>query len=177
LARDEVDAVIAGHRINVETLAQADFTNPYFRTPGRFAVHRDGPSLKMTPSGLDRRAVGVVSGTAHEAFLQTFFSTIKIERFETPEDARMALKDKKVDAIFDDGIGLVFWINGSLSAGCCDLAAGAYLEPMFFGDGIGIAVKRGNRDLLAELNAALEMIYTEGAMVEMVQRYFPRRVY
>jgi len=173
----EADAIIAAHRVNVETVAKADFTQPYFHTPGRFAVRRDGPALTITPSGLDRKRVGVAKGTAHEAFIQTFFRTSRIVRFDTPEQARRALQEKKLDLIFEDGISLVFWINGSLSAGCCDLAGGAYLEPLFFGDGIAIAVKKGNRSLRTDLDTALEALRANGRMVELIQRYFPRRIY
>lgn len=177
LDQNRTDAVIAAHRVNVQTLAKADFTDVYFRTPGRFAARRDGPAFTITPQGLDRRTIAVAKGTAHEAFLQTFFRTSRIQRYDTPEDARTALREGRAELIFDDGIGLVFWVNGSLSAGCCDLVGGAYLEPLFFGDGIAVAVKRGNRDLRVELNAAIDALRRNGRMVELVQRYFPRAVY
>jgi len=177
LDQNQSDAVIAAHRVNVQTLAKADFTNVYFRTPGRFAARRDGPAFTITPQGLDRRTIAVAKGTAHEAFLQTFFRTSRIQRYDTPEDARTALREGRAELIFDDGIGLVFWVNGSLSGGCCDLVGGAYLEPLFFGDGIAIAVKRGNRDLRVDLNAAIDALRGNGRMVELIQRYFPRAVY
>lgn len=177
LAAGQADAVIASHRINVETIAKADFAAPYFRTPGRFAARRDGEALTVSPAGLDRKRIGVAKGTAHEAFIQTFFRTSDIVRFDTPEAARAALRDSEVNLIFDDGIGLVFWINGTASRGCCDLAGGPYLEPLFFGDGIGIAVKRGNRALKREINESLVAIREAGRMLELMQRYFPRRVY
>lgn len=177
LARGQVDALIASHRINVETLSKADFTTPYFRTPGRFAARRDGGNLTVSPNGLDRESIGVARGTAHEAFIQTFFRTSRIERFESPEAARAALRDKKVKLIFDDGISLIFWINGTASRGCCDLAGGPYLEPLFFGDGIGIALRKGNRALRQELNQSLVSVRENGRMLELMQRYFPRRVY
>ncbi len=176
LSRD-ADAVIAAHRLNVETLTKADFTTPYFRTPGRFVGRRDGPKLTISPAGLDRRTVGVTRGTAHEAFIQTFFRTSRIVRFDTPEAARTALRERKIDVIFGDGISLIFWINGSLSAGCCDLVGGAYLEPMFFGDGLAIAVRQGDSRLRSDLNRALAALRENGRMVELLQRYFPRRVY
>lgn len=173
----DADAIIAAHRLNVETLTKADFTTPYFRTPGRFVGRRDGPKLTISPAGLDRRTVGVTRGTAHEAFIQTFFRTSRIVRFDKPEAAREALRERKVDVIFGDGISLIFWINGSLSAGCCDLAGGAYLEPMFFGDGLAIAVRQGDTRLRSDLNRALATLRENGRMVELLQRYFPRRVY
>lgn len=177
LDMDRVDALIASHRVNVETLARADFTRPYFRTPGRFVVRRDGPALEITPEGLDRRTVAVAKGTAHEAFLNTFFRTSRIQRYETPEDAREALRTGQVDTLFGDGISLVFWINGSLSQACCELAGGPFLEPLFFGDGIAIAVKRGNREIRVTIDRALERLWQNGRMLELVQRYFPRRVF
>ena len=177
LERGDADAIIAAHRINVETLALADFSFAYFRTPGRFALRRAGPQLEIPPEGLDQRKIGVAKGTAHEAFLNQFFRTSRITRFDGPEEARAALKAGDVEAIFDDGIGLVFWINGSLSEACCDLAGGPFLEPMFFGDGIGIAVKKGNREQRVQINRALDRLRRSGRLLEIVQRYFPRVVY
>ncbi|MEM7775174.1 MAG: transporter substrate-binding domain-containing protein [Pseudomonadota bacterium] len=175
--KGEVDAVIAGHRVNVDTLAKADFTRPYFRTPGRFAVRRNGPKLEITPDGLDRRTVGVAKGTAHEAFLNTFFRTSRIMRFDRPEDARNALRTGKVDTMFGDGISLVFWVNGTLSQACCDIAGGPFLEPMFFGDGLAIGVKKGNRELRVLLDRALNRLRSDGRLVDLVQRHFPRTVF
>ncbi len=173
----DFDAVIAAHRVNVDTLKNADFTRPYFRTPGRFATRRSGSKLTITPEGLDRRKVGVAKGTAHEAYLRTFFRTSNIVRFDTPEAARAALRTGQIEALFDDGISLVFWINGSLSQACCDLAGGPFLEPMFFGDGIAIAVKKGNSEMRTLLDSALVRLRRNGRMLELVQRYFPRRPY
>ena len=177
LDQGRADALIAAHRINVETIAKADFTRPYFHTPGRFAIRRDGPELTFSPAGLDRRAVGVAKGTTHEAYIQTFFRTSRIKRFDTPEAARTALRAGEVETIFGDGIGLVFWINGSLSGGCCELTGEAYLEPLFFGDGIGIAVRKGNQSLKAGLDRAIVALRGNGRMLELMRRYFPRKVY
>lgn len=177
LKRGDADAIIASHRVNLETLGEADFTRPYFRTPGRFAVRRDGSSLEVTPEGLDRRRIAVAKGTAHEAFLNTFFRTSRIIRYDTAEAAREALRNGDVDTLFDDGISVVFWINGSLSQSCCDLAGGPFLEPMFFGDGIAIAVAKGNRELRIEINQAIDRLRRNGRMQEFVQRYFPRRIF
>ena len=42
-----------------------------------------------------------------------------------------------------DGIGLTFWINGVASEGCCEFRGGPYLDTTYFGEGVGIAVKKG----------------------------------
>jgi polar amino acid transport system substrate-binding protein len=50
---------------------------------------------------------------------------------------------------------------------------GPYLDSRFFGEGVGIAVKKGNRRLVAALNYALEQVHARGTYEELFLRYFP----
>jgi polar amino acid transport system substrate-binding protein len=177
LARQQADAVIAGHMVSRRALSVVDFTDRYFYTPGRFAGRRSAPALDITPDGLDGRRIGVAKGTTHEAYLQAFFLDSAIERFETQELARDALSSGKVDLVFDDGVSLVLWINGEVSKGCCELKGGPYLEPKYFGDGLAIAVGKQERQLRADLNASLKRLKANGRFEELVLRYFPYRVF
>ncbi|MFY0614564.1 MAG: transporter substrate-binding domain-containing protein [Hyphomicrobiaceae bacterium] len=177
LAAGKADAVIAAHRITAKSLKLAEFSERYFFTPARFAVHRDQPTVEATPSGLDGIEAGVVANSPHEAYLTRFFRNTRIKRFKTPELARAALQSKQVGAIFGDGIGLAFWANGSLSRNCCRLLDGAYFEAAYFGDGLAIAVSRKDRALRGQLNEALRRIKSSGRFSELVERYFPIKVY
>lgn len=177
VARRQADAVIAGHIVTATALASVDFTDRYLHTPGRFAARRDASDLEITPDGLDGMRIAVARSTTHEAYLQAFFRASVIERFESPELARDALMEKKVDVIFDDGIGLNLWTNGTLSKECCEIRGGPFLEPRFFGDGIAIAVAKNDRALRAELNQALRKIRASGRFEELLLRYFPDKVF
>jgi polar amino acid transport system substrate-binding protein len=177
LARRQADAVIAGHIVTATALASVDFTDRYLHTPGRFAARRDAADLEVTPDGLDGMRIGVARATTHEAYLQAFFRASTIERFESPELARDALMEKKVDVIFDDGISLNLWTNGTLSKECCEIRGGPFLEPKFFGDGIAIAVAKNERVLRAELNQALRKVRASGRFEELLLRYFPDKVF
>ena len=84
----------------------------------------------------------MAKGTAHEAYLRAFFRDSAIRAFETHELARDALITGAVDLLFDDGVSLVFWINGTASRACCEFKGGPFGEPKYFGDGVGIAVNR-----------------------------------
>ncbi len=177
LAAGKADAVIAAHRITAKSLKLAEFSERYFFTPARFAVHRDQPAVEATPGGLDGIEAGVVANSPHEAYLTRFFRNTRIKRFKTPELARAALQSKQVGAIFGDGIGLAFWANGSLSRNCCRLLDGAYFEAAYFGDGLAIAVTKKDRALRGQLNEALRRIKSSGRFSELVERYFPIKVY
>jgi polar amino acid transport system substrate-binding protein len=177
LRRGEADAVIAGHAVTGEALREVEFTDRYFYTPGRFAAKTETEKVEITPDQLYNRTIAVARGTPHEAFLKTFFRDSRVQVFETAELAREALQQGKADYVFDDGIGLAFWINGTLSRRCCELRGAPFFEPRFFGDGVAIAVPRNDPQIKALLNEALHKVRASGRFDELVSRYFPHRVF
>ena len=177
LKRGEADAVAAGHMITAATLQQADFSIPYLHTPGRFAVRRDAEKRDITPSGLESQRIAVIRGSAHEAYLKAFFRDSRIEVHPSSDSAREALAAGKVDYLFDDGISLSFWLNGTLSRQCCEFRGGAFLEARYFGDGIAVAVAKGDAQMKGIVDSALSRLRDSGRLEELVGRYFPYRIY
>jgi polar amino acid transport system substrate-binding protein len=177
LKKGEADAVIASHTASPALLKQVEFSEPYYFTPGRFAAKHGLAKLDVTPEGLEGMRIGVAKRTAHEAYLRAFFRDSSIRAFETPELTRDALITGAVDLIFDDGISLTFWLNGTASKACCELRGGPFAEPKFFGDGVGIAVKREDPQLKGLIDTALRRIRQSGRYEELLYRYFPARVF
>lgn len=173
LRRGDADAVIAAHMVGGQTANDVDFTDRYFQTPGRFVAATGLNLPEVNPEALYGKRVGVAKGTTHEAFLRAFFRDSRVETFESVELARDALSQGKVDLIFDDAIGLSFWLKGTLSRACCEFKGGAFLEPKYFGDGLAIAVNRNDPQLKAQINEALKKIRRSGRFEEIVSRYFP----
>lgn len=177
LRRGEADAVIASHAISANALKAVDFTDRYYHTPARFAGRRNSGRLEVTPEGLEGKKIAVTKGTAHEAYLRTFFRDSSIRAFETPELARDALITGAVDLLFEDGINLAFWLNGTGSKACCEFKGGPFSEPKYFGDGVAVAVNREDRDLKPLINAALKRMRESGRFEELMLRYFPLRAF
>ena len=177
LKRGEADAVVASHAVTPEALATVDFSDRYFYTPGRFVGRLGGEGIDMTPEGLDGKRIGVAKSTAHEAFLNAFFRSSAIKSYETPDLARDALLQNEVDYVFDDGISLIFWLHGTASKRCCEMKGGPYLEPKYFGDGIAVAVPKNDQQIKTLINGALARLRANGRLDELVERYFPVKVY
>jgi polar amino acid transport system substrate-binding protein len=173
LERGDADAAIASIRISAESLVRADFTSRYYATPARFVAQKTNTLKDIGPETLEGKKVGVAKGTGHEAYLKLFFPNVALASFDTPEDAQKALKSGAIDFVFGDGIGLTFWLNGMTAEGCCEFRGGPYLDTKFFGEGVGIAVKKGNRQLAEILNYALEQVHASGRYEELFLRYFP----
>ncbi|MBS7589425.1 transporter substrate-binding domain-containing protein [Ancylobacter defluvii] len=177
LAAGKADAAIAGLAISSASREAVDFSDRYFRSPARFVARKPDVMPAVTPDLVASETVGVVAGTAHEAYLRDFFAEVAIRSFPTPEDARAALRKGEVDLVFGDGVQLAFWLNGSSSEGCCAFAGGPFTESLYFGEGMGIAVRRGDDALRQSLNYALAQIWENGAYVDLYLRWFPIGVY
>ena len=173
LAANRGDAVIASIAATPETRARADFSDPYYRTPARFVARRDSRIDDVRPEQLEGRKVAVVAGTAHEIFLKALFTEAEARPYPTADAARNALRAGEVDLLFADGISLAFWLNGTDSAGCCEFRGGPFLESRFFGEGIGIAVRRGNDVLRQAFNWSLFRLWERGRFTDLWLRYFP----
>ena len=177
LKKGEADAIIASHTASPNTLKVVDFSEPYYFTPARFAGKRGMAAVVATPEGLEGKRIAVAKGTAHEAYLRAFFRDSSIRVFESVELARDALIVGAVDLLFDDGISLAFWLNGTASKACCEFKGGPFAESKYFGDGVGIAINREDVELKRQIDGALRRLRQNGRYEELLLRYFPLRVF
>jgi polar amino acid transport system substrate-binding protein len=167
------DAIIASIAATPEMRTRLDFSDPYYRTPARFVARRDSPIDDVRPEALEKKKIAVVAGTAHEAYLKILFTEAELRPYQDADAARFALKRGDVDLLFGDGVSLAFWLNGTDSANCCAFRGGPYLESRFFGEGVGIAVRRGNDLLRQAFNWALFRLWEKGRFTDLWLRYFP----
>jgi polar amino acid transport system substrate-binding protein len=171
------DAIIASLAISPETRKRLDFSDRYYRSPARFLARKGTPIADATPELIAGKRVAVVAKTAHEAYLRAFFAEAAIQPMAHLETALGALKRGDVDLVFGDGIALAFWQNGRDSAGCCAFLGGPFTEGRYFGEGVGIAVRKGNDVLRRALNYALFQIWEKGVYTDLYLRYFPVSFY
>lgn len=167
------DAVAASLAISARTRATLDFTTPTMRSPARFAARTGRAPPAVLPETLGPLTVGVQAGTAHAAFLAAFFPKAVVKTFTDPQSLRAALKGGQVDLLFADGIATGLWLNGTEAGGCCAFAGGPFTESRYFGDGTGIAVRKGDDTLRDALDYALSRLAARGVTADLYLKYFP----
>jgi polar amino acid transport system substrate-binding protein len=170
------DAAIASIAVTPETRARVDFSDPYYRPAARFVARRQAV-VDVSAEQLEGKKVAVVSGTAHDEYARALFTEADVRPYPTIEAARDAMRKGEVDLLFGDAFSLAFWLNGTESANCCTFVGGPMLESRMFGEGIGIAVRRGNDTLRQAFNWALFRIWEKGKYAELWLRYFPINPY
>lgn len=177
LDKNQGDALIASMAITPQNRERADFTDRYYRTPARFVARKEILLDQITPEAIASRKVAVVAGSAHEAYLRDFFPETVIKSYPNVETAFAALKRAETELFFGDGITIAVWLNGSGSNNCCIFRGGPFTESRYFGEGIGIAVKRGNETLRRALNYGLFRLWEKGTYTDLYLRYFPISFY
>ncbi len=173
MARGEGDAVIAGMRITPDNAKSFDFTRPIYRPVARFAVRSQFKVKSPYVRTLAGKRIGVMAGSAHEAWLKQTFTHSNIRPFKSQNEAMEALRTGAIDAMFDDAVRLMFWLAGSEAHDCCRLAEGAFVDEASFSPPMTIAVTRGNRRLLAALDYGLDKLQENGTYAAIFRRYFP----
>jgi polar amino acid transport system substrate-binding protein len=172
LSSNKGDAIIASMAVTPPLRARLDFTDPYYRAPARFVSRKDQVLAEIRPEYLEGKKVGVIAGTAHEAYLKAMFTDAELHSYPNDDALRTALRRGEVDFIFGDAISLAFWINGTDSGDCCAFSGGPFVESRYFGEGIGIGVRKGNDLLRQALNWALFRVWEKGRYTDLWLRYF-----
>jgi len=173
LADKQGDVVAAAIPVTANLRQRFAVTAPYFRIPARFAVRKDRSLPAPEAKSLQGKTVGVIGGTAHEAFAKAFAPMASLKPYPELTAAQAALKAGEIDYLFADGLGLALWIGGEEAAGCCDFSGGPYLESRFFGEGIGFITRKEDENLRRALDYALQQLSREGKYAELYLRFFP----
>jgi polar amino acid transport system substrate-binding protein len=164
LEAGQADVIAASLVPSVQARSRLQFSMPYYLRPARLVVRRQATEIKLTPAGLAGRRLGVLAGSAHEAYAKAYFNGAALIPFASDEALHSAL---------GDGLALSLWLNGTSSAGCCSFAGGPYLDSHFFGDGIGMAMRREDVAVRQAIDYALFQIWEQGIYADLVRRWFP----
>lgn len=170
LMAKKFDCIIASMSINKERKKKVDFTNKYYQTPVMFVAPK-GVDYKFTADGLKGKVVGVQGATIHEAFLHDTFKDVDVKPYKTLDEACADMVTGRVDLVIGDSVAFVPFLK-SPEGQAYALTGPKYTDPKYFGDGIGIAVRKGDTKLLNALNKAIKEIQADGTYQKINAKYF-----
>ena len=104
----------------------------------------------------------MIGGTAHAAFLQAYFPGLERREYADLPALLAALRGGEVPLAFADGVTLAIWLNGAEGDACCAFRGGPYLDPAYFGAGVGVAVRKDNALLRRALDFAFSRVAQQG---------------
>lgn len=177
LLAKKYDCIIASMSITEERKKKVDFTNKYYMTPAKFVVKK-GAGIEISKEGLKGKTVGVQRATIHENFVRDKFGdTVKINAYATQDEANMDLVSGRVDLVIADSVVLLGGFLETDKGKDFEFVGPGFTHKKWFGEGIGIAVRKGEGDLREMLNKAIKKIRADGTYQKINAKYFDFDVY
>jgi arginine/ornithine transport system substrate-binding protein len=173
LVAEKYDAILASMSVTEERLKKVDFTVTYYKEAAAL-VGAEGTdvmgSLKDTVAG---KIVGVQSATTHENYARdTFGDVAEIKSYDTVEQAHLDLTAGRIDFFTDGAIAVSGgFLDTDLGEGY-GVVGETFNVVAYHGEGAGIAVRKGEAELLEALNGAIQAIRDNGEYQKISDKYF-----
>ncbi|NMM11491.1 MAG: basic amino acid ABC transporter substrate-binding protein [Polaromonas sp.] len=167
LNQGDRDLLISAITITPERRQTMDFSTPYFDAQQLIAVMKDSKIAKF--ADLKKLKVGVQNGTTGDEVITKLQGkdSGNIKRFESTPLALKELEGGGVDAVVADNGVVVHYVNNN-----SDLKFKTISDASFATEQYGLAVKKGNAELLEKINKGLVAVKADGTYAQIYTKYF-----
>jgi polar amino acid transport system substrate-binding protein len=162
LMNGNYDCLISAMTITEERMKQINFSDPYFTIKQAIVVREDDYSI-TGPADLAGKTIAVQNGTTGDLYASQI-EGVRMKRFDTNPQAIQELLNKNADAaVMDDLVAYqaIAKMKGLRMIEIADAEVENY----------GIGVKKGNDELLAEINKALATLRENGKLDALIEKY------
>ena len=130
----------------------------------------------MTKEDLAGKTIGVQGSTTHFNYSEQTYTDSEVRAYPTAQEYQLDLANGRLDAVNDDVSVLQEWLD-SPEGECCKLVGTVTPVAEIHGPGAGIAVRKGETELVEKFNAAIDAIRASGKYKEINDKYFDFDVY
>ena len=158
------DVVISAMTITDERAQVVDFSDPYFATGQVIVVRADDTSVNE-PADLVGKVVAVQIGTTGQFAAERIEGVARIDHYPTMPEAFLALRLGRADAAVADE--LVALEEARANPGVLKVVGKPFTVEYY-----GIAMRKGQDQLLRAINRALAQIKADGTYDELYEKWF-----
>ena len=166
LQAGDINAVISAMTITDERKEVVDFSDPYFESGQIIAVTEDSAIASLEE--LVGKPVGVQQNTTGQFALEELegINVDDIKKYPTAPDALMNLQNGLVEAVVADAPVVLNYITTNPDCGL------KTVKDDFEKEYYGIAINKGDEELLTAINDGLAKIKKDGTYDEIYKKYF-----
>ena len=172
LLANHYDAIMAAMDITGDRSKLIAFSKPYIRMPSAFIIAQDGQISDPSPEGLAGRTIGVEADGPHQSYLEEHYKNSTIKTYAALVEAVLDLSEGRIDVALGDKDAITYLLKYRREAACCKYLADIPRDPVFFGEGIGIGLRKEDADLKARFDKALDEVVADGTYAVIRARYF-----
>ena len=172
LQAKKFDVVISSMSITPERARVVDFTKRYYKTPSAIVVKK---SVKYDgPASLKGMKIGVLKASTQEkwALGELKPAGVNVVPYQSQNQVYLDIQAGRIDGTVADKVE----VNGGFLRKPEGKDYG-YVGPdqydvKYYGEGIGIALRKGQGDLKKQLNDAIDAIRANGTYDRIAKKYF-----
>ncbi|PAU65600.1 ABC transporter substrate-binding protein [Pseudomonas sp. PIC25] len=174
----KVDAILSSMTITEERRRSVDFTGKYYYSPARL-VMKEGTTVDADFANLKGKRIAVQRSTTTDRFATGVLQPkgVEVVRYSTQNEIYLDLLAGRLDGVLADAIPLDEGFLKTESGKGFAFVGPDFSDPHYFGEGAGIAVRKGDAELLDKLNAAIAAIRANGRYQAIQSKYFSFDIY
>ncbi|MGO2792978.1 transporter substrate-binding domain-containing protein [Microbacterium gubbeenense] len=159
------DIAIAGMTITEERREAVDFTSPYYKSGLRIGVPADDDTITSIDD-LEGKTIATRLGSTSANYIEENIEGATPNTYEQLDQAYLAVEGDGADAVLYDAPNVEYYI---LTAGEGKLkTVGELIEAQDY----GIAVGKGNEELVTAMNESLAEMIDDGTYTEIFKEWF-----
>lgn len=170
------DAIIAAMTITEEREKRVDFTIPYAKVPTRFVMSKQR-EINMDDGSINDLTIGVQRATIGDKYLSEKYPNVDIKRYGTFDEAFTDLLNGRLDTVFGGSMGLNSGLLETEHGKDYHFTGPKFTEEKWFGRGIGVAVRKQDKELKALINKGIQQLIDNGKHAKIASKYFSYSVY
>lgn len=160
------DAIMSSMSITEKRAERVLFSEPYYNTPGAWFARNDFNTDVTDMDAMKGKVVGVQRGTTMDTYVtKNMGNVVTIKRYTTAEDMALDLEGQRLDVVFVDypvGEQTILPNDNFKEVG----------ERVKLGDGMAVAMRKRDKDLAEQINAALQTLKENGTYDTIMKKYF-----
>lgn len=174
LISGKFDAIMSSMTITKARREKIAFTDPYYLAASSLVARRGAALDAARPQTLKGRRIGVQGATSHETYAKAVLAPAgaRIVVYPTQDEVYADLRSGRIDAGLQDvplaRLGFLKTPEGAPFA----FSGQPVADPEYFGDGVGIGLRKDDEARVAGLNAALKRIRANGVYDRIVHKWY-----
>ncbi len=171
LLAGKYDVILASMFITDERKKQVSFSQPYQASAMTFVVDKNSGIKDVSPKALKGMIIGAQSSTTQAEFLLAQYPDSEVRLYPTQDAVNLDLASGRIDAQAGDIMPMTDWL-ATEDGSCCEKAGALITDRTYVGDGVGMALRKEDKELLQRLNKALANIIEDGTYQKINDEYF-----
>lgn len=169
LITDNIDLIISGFTISEERAKRVDFTNPYYRSSLTILSKKSAGNKYDSVDKLKNAEICVQIGTTGALYLEQALTKPHLKQFNSPPESYLEFQNGGCDVVVNDRPVNDFFLAQN-PKNSKDIVSHEITSAQ--NEYYGIAVKKGNTELLKILNEGLKKVMANGEFAKISTKWF-----